>query len=952
MWKACRTCEVFIDDTSSFIFNEFLKDLISVKPNSLACKLCHFLFIYFKVKSKSLPSPLKVGHSSKRNATMSQKLSKHPSLCNILNAEAYENEGRGLYTTKRSLSRSTSSSELRSYSSNINLLPGVLARQSATSRHSLFFPVNASLTKNESRPGRLGISTNCEDYLSRNRISDEDCNTSYRETDSRLKSGLGWKPVAEHSAIPVNSLRPSYESGPLSTRHSVVRTASLNPSCLTNTPDNTMMSISDVSFRKSERVTPSKTNLSRTHEPLDRSQSSTDLASLVSSSVTRTKSGKSYQDESLNRSWSFTNLKETSREIRSEAVERARFVAVDQNVDTNRRATYGGQRGGRSPAWAPIPSFEEFRAMRSMDKAYSDSCSYKYSDDNQCLNDKIQQQCRAVELTANPESLQGETGERKQSSFSSNRVIQELLVKYGLNKTSDVNEQRDKKTRLSITADTPTQTETTSSKRRLLSIVDEFLANRNKEKSLPTSKSMSEIPKPKSLSVRRTVSSPQMILWEEYHPSDSRSNLNRDFGKDLESRENAPCKIDRTCDWNQERSSCPSTADVSEYVSGKVGSIASQDVFGKTSGQTNRPNRKSHEPLQCHLKEIDRKTSRETSGRKAKHEKTKKNWTRKSVIKKERDEEKTRSFSEQQPEKISSDVLCSNAVLGQLTKSKALQAVEPHNHGEFSREIFENKLSIVRRKRASSEPVKEFVLRERKDRTRTFSQISQSANKDCFSNDDNHTKVDRTSSLLSLTDSITSCEEVRDLELEGELPGYERNSKHSVRTGSFLGSSVDSVSSSRERKSSRGSSFLSSVSDANVDFSRTESSPCFVSRGSSFMSNTSTDSGSVQLDYEGSDEDDDNVFDEKIESDIKRNDSGLGDEIGVRPGLKKRWEDIIDCSSRQWSVVASSARYWREVAIKKKERRLQQQQSRGVRKISHGRKNSRERPPNSVRRLL
>ena len=149
--------------------------------------------------------------------------------------------------------------------------------------------------------------------------------------------------------------------------------------------------------------------------------------------------------------------------------------------------------------------------------------------------------------------------------------------------------------------------------------------------------------------------------------------------------------------------------------------------------------------------------------------------------------------------------------------------------------------------------------------------------------------------------------------------------------------------------------------------SRSESRSSLLSRCSSFHSNFSADSGSVQLDFEDSDDDDELFYlpqpsetTQKSETEVQRNDSGLGDEIGVGTRAKKRWQDAGYMSSRQ-SIIISS---WRESAAKKSDRFEEDRgqvksedgneghkeigQQKHGRKLSRERRISREKQPNAV----
>ncbi|XP_068688974.1 serine-rich adhesin for platelets-like isoform X2 [Montipora foliosa] len=99
-------------------------------------------------------------------------------------------------------------------------------------------------------------------------------------------------------------------------------------------------------------------------------------------------------------------------------------------------------------------------------------------------------------------------------------------------------------------------------------------------------------------------------------------------------------------------------------------------------------------------------------------------------------------------------------------------------------------------------------------------------------------------------------------------------------------------------------------------------------RWDSFHSNISADSGSAHL-YEYETDSNvteyEDVFDEqdseddhpKGEADVERTDSGVGGDLG-QSHLRRSWEEIVMKSSEQWSVVAASARHWQELARRRK----------------------------------
>ena len=61
----------------------------------------------------------------------------------------------------------------------------------------------------------------------------------------------------------------------------------------------------------------------------------------------------------------------------------------------------------------------------------------------------------------------------------------------------------------------------------------------------------------------------------------------------------------------------------------------------------------------------------------------------------------------------------------------------------------------------------------------------------------------------------------------------------------------------------------------------------------------------------------------KFEADVERADSGYGGDIspGKTPKVKRRLEEIVEGSSKHWSVVAASAKHWQELAKQKRTER-------------------------------
>ncbi|XP_032239037.2 uncharacterized protein LOC5513651 isoform X2 [Nematostella vectensis] len=116
-------------------------------------------------------------------------------------------------------------------------------------------------------------------------------------------------------------------------------------------------------------------------------------------------------------------------------------------------------------------------------------------------------------------------------------------------------------------------------------------------------------------------------------------------------------------------------------------------------------------------------------------------------------------------------------------------------------------------------------------------------------------------------------------------------------------------------------------------------------RWDSFHSNVSADSGSAHMfDFDTdsviTEYDEEAVFEDAKSTDdtqarpdveIERTDSGVGGDLGPDPRPKPQsWEDIVEKSSKRWSVVAVSAKHWQEVARKKKKEKEQNKKHKNV----------------------
>ena len=776
--------------------------------------------------------------------------------------------------------------------------------------------------------GQVGTTRDNEDHLTPSSTSQIDFYSSHSSTSMATESGKHANSVRACSSAPPS---PRSSSAPF---HSSSLTNFLN--------NNAALKKSDVHL-KNDAVT-SRPN---THETLPKSRSSTDLSSLVSSPVPQA-THNPFPRTTLNRSRSYTNIKKASCGASNET--EVRPGANNPKSDSD-RSTKAELRRKRSSTWTRIPTFEEFRAMH---------LSGKTASDNRNKND-MSSTCKSSNTIDNnnnnnnnghvtiPGSSHGQTNETKEASISKNPVIQELLVKYGLNKMTDLTRRPVKNSGVCCSmAAVPVQPDITNSKHKLLSMVDDFLTNKDKKKGLRSSRSTSDVRNCNSLGERRTLSSPRMTAFEKYHMSEARNCLNNDVGRDLESPENLVVRSGRNCGQNEggtAEESFVCTVEIPDYSSRKVASVACRDGVGNLHRpRKNKADETGDSILKCQTKEKDYPKTSENSGL----EKGDGQVTEESISVLQQGEENP--LTQQQPE-ISITISSSE-------KSTTVASTAPQEFTKMSRKPGEKNRKVSQRRRSSSEIVMKSGRKERRRRGRTVSGESQRENKDDSSGAHvekmNHSHaVQRTKSLLSLDETVTSYDEPRDLEVLKEFPGgnvSRRGSRNSTRSDGSLNAESDFLA--KERPRSSGSGHLSVKSDS--DFSRTGSNSSLISRGSSFVSNISTDSGSLHVDFGDSDGDEDvfngelRVVPKQVESEIKRNDSGLGDEIGVTPRLRKRWEDIVDDSSQRWSVVAASARYWREVTVKKKERNLQEQKCNEGRKLSCGRKISAERSPNAV----
>ena len=713
-----------------------------------------------------------------------------------------------------------------------------------------------------------------------------------------------------------------------------------------NVPNNTAPNTSEMSALLSSDAD----EFNRFQEQSQRRRSSTDIASLSSLPISTSKPETSSPKQSLSRSRSYSNIGKSSATTKNDR---------RSEVQVNSR---------RSTALRPIPSFEEFRMMRALSKMTDgeksgDNCTQK--GENNSSEDRKDHHCEKGQSTDNNSS--NNLTKTSKTSRTNNIVIQDLLAKYGLDKnpcSSTVkphqnashrpdNKENPSPTRSSDTLRTTT-TDSTDTKQRLLNILDDFLAVRTKQKTLRTSCSMYEL---KTVNSSRPQRRPS--LCEE-----NLSNNSQDCSRTV-------CK---TTDLNLTTES-PSSRRVftGEPAGPKPESCENTKYKDRNcSDQSTRQNTS---------KGNDRKSCSERSTRKSKRT----NDLQGSLSEVQKSESEARSRAETKA-KIS--VAKSNSDIHQSAESvvSSTADVDSREH-----EVSEKARNMARKHRESLELVKKSGKKARKERRGSFTQAVQSKNKGSVSKQDEHVRREngahekqpvgkcapvkgnhsfevvpegaeqkdmkyqrlksrRTSSLLSLTDDVSgnldefNGEDVFPRRHESLTEFEECNSDHEI---------------------SRGDSFLSVDTEyvRRSHASRTESNSSFLSRCSSFHSNFSADSGSVQLDFEDSDDDDDLFYltepreaDQKSETDIQRNDSGLGDEIGVGTRAKKRWQDLGHVTSRQSMVVAT----FRELGAKKEESVKEEQklmkeegheiqQQKQERKVSRDRRISRQRPPNAVR---
>ena len=705
---------------------------------------------------------------------------------------------------------------------------------------------------------------------------------------------------------------------------------------------------------KSEQLSGDGDEFSRFQKQSHRRRSSS--ASLASSSMSTSKVEAHAGKTPLSRSFSYSNV-------------------GDGNVKTNRVNT-GPVSPRRSSALRRVPSFEEFRTMRALNKM-----AYGEQDDGE-----TGQKCASTGTgNSNRNNHNDSTFTiNNTSSLCSNTVIRDLLVKYGLDKTSTLKKNQHPKTGPDANEsnsptpsnhnERPNASDTNDTKQRLFNILDDFVAVRTKQKTLSTSSSMCNLKSASSSRERRRSSLPGEL--EEDNRSDDLQkecfileNKNLYLQTARDSRTKVSCLTDNKpekCTSPIVVISSPNFEDSYESIDCKNTDISNQPKMHSNSKGTDKKkfserSQRKHKKatiLEKNLSEVkqsEKRTPNEFTGENSREES---GTTKES------------STSREDMLPLSSDV---------KTKKR-----------EESRRVSEQ----ARKHRESLELVRKSGKKARKERRKSFQQALQNETKESgMELDGNGVQDGTTNGAQSVSKSAPmKCDHTVDIEctsVEKKEAMYLRLQNR--RTSSLLsltddlGEEEDSLPNRRESLSefnegdsqdqeiTGADSFLSVDTEfpTGMRASRRESRSSLLSRCSSFHSNLSADSGSIQLDFEDSDEDDELFYPsqpretpEKTDTEIQRNDSGLGDEIGVGNRAKKRWQDVGYMSSRQSMIIAS----WRESVAKKADKLEEGQepvkvekedegsneigQQKQRRKISREQRISREKQPNAVRLLL
>ena len=717
----------------------------------------------------------------------------------------------------------------------------------------------------------------------------------------------------------------------------------------------------------------------RFQEQSYRRRSSSDIVSLASLPISSNKVESPARKASLSRSLSYSNVGEGFGNVK------------------NYPTSTGQLSPRRSSALRRVPSFEEFRTMRALNKmAYgerNDSETGQKGENDSKENSKDDNNSKEIGKDNNNNNdtnyndstftSNNSISETTTTSLTSNSVIRDLLVKYGLDKSSSLNLNQHPKTGPDVKGNNspaPSNynarsrtSDTNESKQRLFNILDDFLAVRTKQKSLHTSSSMHNLKSASSSREQRRPSLPSDLVENNRakNPNECSEFENKSLG--LEIARDSHTNVSNLTDNKTEKCTSPTV-------------VISRPNIEDSYEHINHKNTNITNQLKVHdkSKEIDKKSSSDRPRRKHK----KASITERNLSENKLPENRSSSPNELEGRNSlkESNVAKKQSHEGMVPVSSEVKPRKREGSRRVSEQARKHResLELVRRsgKKAKKERRKSFTEALQNKTKESSLELDKDASQDYRINDaqssvskrgpmkGDHTvdiestnvekkdarylrlKSRRTSSLLSLTDDL------------GE---YEEEDSFLNRSESL--SEFNEEDSSQDQEIIRGDSILS----VDTDFltgrrsSRSESRSSLLSRCSSFHSNFSADSGSVQLDFEDSDDDDELFYlpqpsetTQKSETEVQRNDSGLGDEIGVGTRAKKRWQDAGYMSSRQ-SIIISS---WRESAAKKSDRFEEDRgqvksedgneghkeigQQKHGRKLSRERRISREKQPNAV----
>lgn len=699
-----------------------------------------------------------------------------------------------------------------------------------------------------------------------------------------------------------------------------------------------------------------------------RRRSSSDVASLASLPLSSNEVESPAKKASLSRSLSYSNVGEGFGNVK------------------NNWTNTGQLSPRRSSALRPVPSFEEFRTMRALSKvAYGERNDSETgqkgntSKENSKDNNKSNKDSNYNDSTFTSNNSIPET---TTTSLTSNPVIRDLLVKYGLDKSSALKLNQHQKTgpdakpnnspTLSDFNGRSSTSDTNDTKERLFNILDDFLAVRTKQKSLNTSCSMYNLKSVSSSREQRRPSLPTDLVEDDRANNPNECSELENKSLSLKIVRDSHTNVSNQTDKKSEKCTSPTV-------------VISRPNIEDSYEHINYKNTNISNQSKIHNKEIVKKSSSDRPQRKYK----KANIAEKNLSEEDKQSE-NRASSLNKLERGNSLKVSSGAKKQSHEGTVSASSEVKPRRREGSRRVSEQ----TRKHRESLELVRRSGKKARKERRKSFTQALQDKTKESSLELDNNAGQDsrtndtqsvsksgpmkgdhtvdiesvsvekkdarylrlknrRTSSLLSLTDDLGEFEEedsfLNRSESLSELNGEDSNQNQEIiQKDSILSVDTDFLTGRRA--------------------SRSESRSSLLSRCSSFHSNFSADSGSIQLDFEDSDEDDELFYlpqpreaPQKSETEIQRNDSGLGDEIGVGTRAKKRWQDAGHMSSRQSLIIAS----WRESAAKKDDRfegdrgRVEAGgeneghneigQRKQERKLSRERRISREKQPNAVR---